>query len=144
MECLLDHIALNVEDDDRMLVFYTEVLELPSERLTAYRAGKVPFASVRLNANTIIDLFPKTLWAKQPGQQRGLLNHLCMALSKSQWQALHERLLEHQVAIETGPVPRWGAHGQGTSLYFRDPEGTLLEARYYESMAQERECLLGS
>ncbi len=99
---------------------------------------------MRLNADTVIDLFPKKLWAKQPGQQRGLLNHLCMAVSKSQWQALHERLLEHQVEIETGPVPRWGAHGLGTSIYFRDPEGTLLEARYYESKTPKGECLLSS
>ncbi|WP_324292457.1 VOC family protein [uncultured Desulfuromonas sp.] len=34
MECLLDHIALNVEDDDRMLVFYTEVLELLKFRVS--------------------------------------------------------------------------------------------------------------
>jgi catechol 2,3-dioxygenase-like lactoylglutathione lyase family enzyme len=35
------------------------------------------------------------------------------------------------VAVEEGPVERLGAHGQGQSLYFRDPDGTLLELISY-------------
>lgn len=31
------------------------------------------------------------------------------------------------VAVELGPVPRHGAKGRGTSVYFRDPDGSLLE-----------------
>ncbi len=41
-------------------------------------------------------------------------------------------ITERNVDIEEGPVPRWGAHDSGTSIYFRDPEGNLIEARYYE------------
>ena len=33
-------------------------------------------------------------------------------------------------AVE-GPVPRWGARGNATSIYFHDPEGNEIEARYY-------------
>jgi catechol 2,3-dioxygenase-like lactoylglutathione lyase family enzyme len=33
----------------------------------------------------------------------------------------------HGVDIETGPVRRFGARGDGVSVYFRDPDGTLLE-----------------
>ncbi len=47
------------------------------------------------------------------------------------WENLSERLEANNVDIEEGPVPRWGAHGTGTSIYFRDPEGNLIEARYY-------------
>ena len=64
MQCLMDHIVLNMEDEDKMITFYSKVLMLPTERLDEYRAGKVPFPSVRLNADTIIDLFPKKMWEK--------------------------------------------------------------------------------
>ncbi len=36
-------------------------------------------------------------------------------------------LEQHGVEIETGPVKRLGARGNGTSVYFRDPDGSLLE-----------------
>ena len=84
MHCLMDHIVLNVEDDEKMIDFYTNVLMFKPERLSQYRAGEVPFASVRLNSNTIIDLFPKTIWEKsaRKGDGRENLNHFCIALGK--------------------------------------------------------------
>jgi len=131
MRCVMDHIVLNVTDLEAMLAFYTEVLQLQSERLDEYRQGVVPFPSVRLNADTVIDLFPQSLWQKTapPGSGRHNLNHLCLALAKSDWHALDERLQGRGVAITAGPVPRWGAHGTGTSIYFNDPEGNQIEAR---------------
>jgi len=146
MQCSMDHIVLNVEDDERMIAFYSKVLMLVPERLKEYRAGEVPFPSVRLNADTIIDLFPKKKWQKsaRAGQRRENLNHFCIALSKRTWEDLLERLKAKNVTIEEGPVPRWGAHGTGTSIYFRDPEGNLIEARYYEGKDNSEKCLLGS
>jgi catechol 2,3-dioxygenase-like lactoylglutathione lyase family enzyme len=129
----MDHIVLNVEDEQRMIAFYSEVLRWTPERLEEYRAGDVPFPSLRINADTVIDLFPKKLWSTEtpPGQGRVNLNHFCIALSKEAWEELTERLRSHDVEIEDGPASRWGAHGIGTSIYFRDPEGNLVEARYY-------------
>jgi len=146
MECLMDHIVLNVKDDEAMMAFYSEVLDFAPERLEEYLAGKVPFPSVRLNSNTIIDLFPKRMWQKSvpDGQGGNNLNHFCIALRKETWNDLSERLQANNVVIEEGPVPRWGAHGTGTSIYFRDPEGNLIEARYYESQPAPTHCLLGS
>ncbi len=146
MKCLMDHIVLNMEDDEKMISFYANVLMFPTERLDEYRAGKVPFPSLRLNADTIIDLFPKKMWQKsvRAGGGRENLNHFCIALSKETWQRLLERLKDNAVPIEEGPVPRWGAHGTGTSVYFRDPEGNLIETRYYEGHNGSQKCLLGS
>ncbi|MET9301834.1 MULTISPECIES: VOC family protein [Micromonospora] len=42
-------------------------------------------------------------------------------------------LRRHGVEVETGPVPRFGAGGPGTSVYFRDPDGSLLEFISYEA-----------
>ncbi len=141
MKCLMDHIVLNMEDDEKMIGFYTDVLQFESERLDEYRAGEVPFASVRLNADTIIDLFPQKMWHKtdQVGPHEGKccenMNHFCIALDRENWDELIKRLHAHHIGIEEGPVPRWGAHGRGISIYFRDPENNLIEARYYEELA---------
>jgi catechol 2,3-dioxygenase-like lactoylglutathione lyase family enzyme len=146
MECLMDHIVLNMEDEEKMIPFYTGVLMLEPERLEEYDAGDVPFPSVRLNSNTIIDLFPKRMWQNGYGDKQGRkhLNHICFALRIDEWQALLQRLREKRINIEEGPVSRWGAHGTGTSIYFRDPEGNMLEARYYEDGQSSARCLLGS
>jgi catechol 2,3-dioxygenase-like lactoylglutathione lyase family enzyme len=146
MQCWMDHIVLNVKDDEKMIAFYSKVLMFAPERLEEYRAGDVPFPSVRLNSDTIIDLFPKKMWQKSArvAQGRENLNHFCIALSKGTWEKLLERLQANKVTIEEGPVPRWGAHGTGTSIYFRDPEGNLIEARYYEGHDSSEKCLLGS
>ncbi len=131
---VMDHIVLNVLNDEEMISFYADVLMMPTERLDAYRSGKVPFPSVRLNPDTIIDLFPKNLWQTDDSATTGYtnLNHLCIALSKPSWDTLVAQLQDNHVSIEVGPVQRWGAHGSGTSIYFRDPENNLIEVRYYE------------
>ena len=146
MQCLMDHIVLNVEDDEKMIAFYSKVLLLTTERLEEFRAGKVPFPSVRMNSETVIDLFPKKMWHKDNTIENGNnnLNHFCLALNKKAWEDLSERLKANNIPIEEGPVQRWGAHGTGTSIYFRDPEGNLIEARFYEGYNSSEKCLLGS
>ena len=84
MDCLMDHIVLNVTDEKKMIAFYSDVLEFAPERVEEYNQGKVPFPSVRLNSNTLIDLFPKKMWAEsaQAGQTGANLNHFCIALAR--------------------------------------------------------------
>lgn len=146
MQGFLDHIVLNIEDDESIIHFYTQVLQFPAERLDEYRAGEAPFPSVRINQETVIDIFPKKLWEWQVQSGKGFrnLNHVCFSLTKSDWDALHRRLLEHGIVIQEGPVQRWGAQGTGTSIYFSDPEQNVIEARYYEESGRSEKCLLDS
>ena len=146
MNFKMDHIVINVVDIEKMLHFYTGILQLSSERVDEFKHNQVPFPSVRLTEDTIIDLFPKKMWEKtNPAQVcRPNLNHFCLGTDKKTWQQLQARLEEHGVAIDEGPVQRWGAHGSGTSIYFRDPEDNIIEVRYYEVADSGRPCLLGS
>ena len=50
-------------------------------------------------------------------------------------EAAVEHLLAHGVAVEQGPVERLGGRGQGRSVYFRDPDGSLLELISYAGAA---------
>lgn len=133
MQGVMDHIVLNAEDVEALVTFYTQVVELAPERLDAFRKGEVPFPSVRLNADTVIDLAPKAMWQSAYPQHtvgRPNLSHFCVTLTKSDWDTLRQRVAAQRLAIE-GPVPRWGARGNATSIYFHDPEGNEIEARYY-------------
>jgi len=132
MQGIMDHIVLNAEDVEALIRFYTTVVELAPERVEEYRQGKVLFPSVRINENTLIDISPQAMWERTSprGMGRRNLNHFCLTLEKSEWEELCARLEAHRVAVE-GPLPRWGARGNGTSIYFHDPEGNEIEARYY-------------
>ena len=142
----MDHIVINAVNIDKMVHFYTEILQLPSERLEEFNDHKVPFPSVRLTKDTIIDLFPKKLWEKTNPDEvcRPNLNHFCLSTDQYSWAKLQERLKENGVQIDDGPVKRWGAHGPGVSIYFRDPEQNVIEVRYYEDSEVDTPCLLNS
>ncbi len=130
MLAALDHIVLNCRDVDRQLAFYRDVVGLVPERVAEYREGKVLFPSVRLNADTLIDLAPPTLWSGDPAGAPNL-NHFCMSIGARDWPALLERLERAGVAMEAGPMTLWGAHGNATAYYLKDPEGNQLEIRCY-------------
>jgi glyoxylase I family protein len=130
----LDHIVLNVGDIHRSLKFYIEVLGLQPERLDEFKAGKVGFPSVRINGDTIIDLFP-TRGAgnlnKQGEKREGNLNHFCMVVNREDFSGIVDYLARHAIPVRDGPVSRWGARGRATSVYFLDPDGNEIEIRCY-------------
>jgi catechol 2,3-dioxygenase-like lactoylglutathione lyase family enzyme len=126
----LDHIVLNVADVDRALRFYADELGLAPERLEEYRRGECPFPSVRVTADTIIDLFPPAMRDGAPGGERANLDHFCLVVEEP-LDAVQEHLRAIGVAVENGPVRVFGARGTGTSVYVRDPDGTLVELRSY-------------
>ena len=130
----LDHIVLNVGDVERSLEFYTSVLGLRGERIEEFKQGRVGFPSVRINAETIIDLVPA---AEPAGAQATRdkkadnLNHFCLVVGNEDFAGIVDYLKEHGVVIKNGPVLRWGARGRATSVYFLDPDGNEVEIRSY-------------
>ncbi len=128
----MDHIVLRCRDMDASLRFYTEVLGLGIERIDDFRAGKVPFPSVRLNADTIIDLFPfpdqEPLGKNDPKNQ----DHFCMVVEPCDLAAVRAEMEALGIGVREGPATRWGAHGNGISLYIFDPDDNVVELRYYE------------
>lgn len=146
MNFKMDHIVINTVDISDSLYFYTKILGLSGERIEEFENDQVPFPSVRLTKDTIIDLFPKKLWEKTNPENvcRPNLNHFCLSTSKRDWDLLQKRLKDKAIPIDDGPVNRWGAHGAGVSIYFRDPDNNVIEVRYYKSAEVDQPCMLNS
>ncbi len=120
----LDHCVIHVSDWARSNAFYRDVLGaelVPAGRRWAYR-----FGGERLNVHSPGVVADPV--ARKPVPPGG--SDLCF-----EWPGpIHdagEHLKHHGVEIELGPVGRSGARGPGTSVYFRDPDGSLLELISY-------------
>lgn len=124
----LDHFVLRVADAEASLAFYCGTLGLAGDRVEEWRAGEVPFPSVRIDTTTIIDLFPASD-GEPPDPQRGTLDHLCVTIEPTDLHALAE---SGRVAVVRGPQDGlFGAQGYATSLYVADPDGITVELRTY-------------
>lgn len=116
----LDHCVIHVSDWDRANAFYCDVLgaeAIPRGAGFAYRLGPV-----QLNAHGPgVQAAPLARIPVAPGN-----SDLCFAWDGTEAEA-RAHLARHGVAVELGPVPRNGARGAGVSIYFRDPDGSLIE-----------------
>lgn len=117
----LDHVVLNVADVERALAFYCDELGLAPERVDEWRRGDVLFPSVRVDAETILDL----LAAPRSGEN---CDHLCLVVEPVDLEAVRA---SGRFEVVDGPAIRFGARGNGTSLYVKDPDGNTVELRHY-------------
>ena len=121
----LDHCVVHVSDWERSNAFYRDVLGaevVPARSGWAYRFGD---AQLNLHGPGV-DALPVARLPVQPGN-----SDLCFEWPGPINEA-REHLEQHGVEVELGPVERLGAGGAGTSLYFRDPDGSLLEFIPYQ------------
>lgn len=117
----LDHVVLVVADVERSVAWYRDRLGLEPLRLDEWRAGRVPFPSVRVDEATILDFLA--------GERTGTnVDHLCLVVAPADLAAVRD---SGCFDVVEGPATRWGARGNGTSLYVRDPDGTVVELRHY-------------
>jgi catechol 2,3-dioxygenase-like lactoylglutathione lyase family enzyme len=117
----LDHLVLVVADVERTMAWYQEHLGLDPMRVDEWRAGEVLFPSLRVTAETIIDVIPGHDGA------RGHLDHVCFVVSRDELTSFRER---SGLSIED-EGERFGARGMARSVYVRDPDGLLVELRAY-------------
>jgi len=124
----LDHLVLRVTDLPAMMQFYTQVIGCPVEKiqenlgLYQLRAG-----------SSLIDLVPidGPLGQKggaAPGAEGRNLDHFCLQVEPFDADAIIAHLRAH--GADPAPVAsRYGAKGQGPSIYVADPEGNVLELK---------------
>jgi glyoxylase I family protein len=123
----LDHVVLWTKDPRAAVDFYCRVVGLAPLRFSEFEAGEAPFPSVRVSPDSVIDLMALNGRDGQP------VNHICLALSKSEYDALTQRLQAEGVDTGKRLTNSFGAQGRAAeAFYFADPDGNVVEARYYD------------
>jgi catechol 2,3-dioxygenase-like lactoylglutathione lyase family enzyme len=124
-EIRFDHCVIAVSDWDRSNAFYRDVLGAELVERAAGYAYR--FGAAQLNVHGPgVAASPLARDPVRPGN-----SDLCFLWDGPIAGAV-EHLAARGVEIEVGPVSRGGAGGDGRSVYFRDPDGTLLELISYE------------
>jgi catechol 2,3-dioxygenase-like lactoylglutathione lyase family enzyme len=124
----IDHVVLRVRDIGRMVRFYEAALGCAVERrqdelgLVQLRAGRALI--------DLVDVAGKLGRAggAPPGADARNMDHLCLRVEPFEPEAIRAHLQAH--GARPGEVaPRYGAEGEGPSLYLDDPEGNRLELK---------------
>ncbi len=118
----LDHIVLVTDDVGGCVQWYQDALGLTVEGWDGFIAGDLPFPSLRIDAETIIDILP--------GQRGGEnLNHFALVVDTD----VDELAASGRFDVVRGPADLSGARGTGRGLYVHDPAGNTVELRSYRT-----------
>lgn len=124
----LDHIVLRVRDVQGMLRFYTEVLGCTVERVQ----DELGLYQLRAGASLIdlvtIDGKLGRAGGAAAGSEGRNLDHFCLRIEPFDGDALRA-WLSSRGANPGEVMQRFGAQGQGPSLYLSDPEGNVVELK---------------
>lgn len=124
----LDHLVLRVVDLDAMLGFYVGVLGCGIER----RQDEIGLVQLRAGAS-LINLVPVSgklgrMGGAPPGAEGRNLDHFCLRVAPFDEAAIRAHLAAH--GIDAGKTEsRYGAEGEGPSIYVGDPEGNIVELK---------------
>jgi len=124
----IDHIVLRVKDIDSMLRFYIDVLGCTMEKVQ----DKIGLYQVRAGSS-LIDLVPVDgklgrMGGAAPGAEARNLDHFALRVDMYDEEAIRAHLQAH--GVEPGESgSRYGAEGEGPSIYLRDPEGNMIELK---------------
>ncbi|WP_271407623.1 VOC family protein [Pseudomonas sp. Q1-7] len=120
----IDHLVLTVADIPRTLAFYQRVLGMRHETFGAGRHA-LAFGQQKFNLHEAGREFEPKAARPVPGAI-----DLCL-ITRWPLQRVMEHLARQGVEVEEGPVARTGALGPIESVYFRDPDGNLIEISRY-------------
>ena len=128
----LDHLVLRVVDLDAMVRFYVDTLGCTVER----RQDEIGLVQLRAG-RSLIDLVPVDgklgrMGGAAPGAAPGAegrnLDHFCLRVEAFDADAIRTHLAAH--GVEAGKTEsRYGAEGEGPSIYLSDPEGNVVELK---------------
>jgi len=122
----IDHIVLTVFDIDRTIDFYSRVLGMEPVTFAGGRRG-LAFGRQKLNLHQAGREYEPKALRPAPGAI-----DLCFIAATPLGQVI-EALRAQKVAIIQGPVAKTGALGSMQSVYFRDPDGNLVEVSNYDA-----------
>jgi len=124
----IDHLVLRTADLRAMLGFYCDVLGCSIER----RQDEIGLVQLRAG-RSLVDLVPVSgklgaAGGAAPGKEGRNLDHLCFRVEPFDEPAIRQHLLAHDV--DAGPMSsRYGAEGEGPSIYVTDPDGNVVELK---------------
>ncbi|XP_077388245.1 glyoxalase domain-containing protein 5 isoform X2 [Festucalex cinctus] len=120
----LDHLVLTVKSVPETIKFYTSVLGM---ELVTFKGDRkaLGFGKQKFNLHQLGKEFEPKAKHPTPGSA-----DLCL-ITKTPLTTVAAHLKVCGVQIEEGPLERTGAVGTITSLYFRDPDGNLIEISTY-------------
>lgn len=116
----MDHIVVNVADIEVSLQWYEDVLGFERMRYDEWKAGKVPFVSIRVSEHTIIDLFE----LDRTGEN---INHFALWVDGD----VDALVARDDIEIVREFKQLYGAQGVGRSVSIRDPDGNQVELKQY-------------
>lgn len=124
----LDHIVLRVTDLDTMMNFYMDVLGCGLEKVQ----DSIGLYQLRAGSS-LIDLIPVNgklgkMGGAAPGAEGRNLDHFCLSIEPFNGDEILHYL--RTKGIDAGRVEsRYGAEGEGPSIYLTDPEGNVVELK---------------
>lgn len=123
----IDHVVLRVVDLDRVARFYVDILGARFEK----HQEAAGLYQLRVGTS-LIDLVPVDgrigrMGGAAPGAEGRNVDHICFRVLPWDGEAILAELKAH--GIETEIVSRYGADGDGPSIYLADPEGNNLELK---------------
>ena len=124
----IDHVVLRAIDPERLIRFYCDVLGCTVDRrqdalgLVHLRAGRSLIDVIGVDGPLGRE------GGAAPGREGRNVDHVCLRVEPFDADAIRAHLEAHGVRIESSGL-RYGAEGEGFSLYVSDPEGNVVELK---------------